>query len=696
MPGSLARSERSRAREELSCLKITGVRAVAALSVANSRSQVQVTGSVLGAEQLTAPAAGTTGAAVHDITARRQAEEQIRRTAALLEVAHDAIFVRDLDGRITYWNAGAERTYGFSRAEAVGRISHDMLRTRFPEPLTSIEAATTGSSSWDGELTQRCADGRSIIVESRWAAQRAPDGSLLGFMEVNRDITARRQAEEEIRRTAALLELARDAIFVRDLDGRITYWNAGAERTYGFSRAEAVGRISHDMLRTRFPEPLTSIEAATTGSSSWDGELTQRCADGRSIIVESRWAAQRAPDGSLLGFMEVNRDITARRQAEEEIRRTAALLEAARDAIFVRDLDGRITYWNEGAERTYGFSRAEAVGRISHDMLRTRFPEPLTSIEAATTGSSSWDGELTQRCADGRSIIVESRWAAQRAPDGSLLGFMEVNRDVTARKETEREMRRAAKKIRSLNATLEQQVRQRTIHLERANKSLEAFAYSIAHDLRTPLRGISGFAEVLVNDYGDQLDETGRTYATRVRAGCARMAALIDDLLNLSQVTQAEMNLQDVDLSAEVTAICDQLAARDPGRQVRVTVQDGVRVTADKSLIRGVLENLLENAWKFTAQRKDAVVEFATTPVDEAAICCYVRDNGAGFDPAYTGKLFQPFQRLHDASEFPGTGIGLASVQRIIERHGGRTWAEGIVDGGATIYFTLNAKGPHA
>jgi PAS domain S-box-containing protein len=575
VPGSLARSERSRAREELSCLKITGVRAVAALSVANSRSQVQVTGSVLGAEQLTAPAAGTTGAAVHDITARRQAEEQIRRTAALLEVAHDAIFVRDLDGRITYWNAGAERTYGFSRAEAVGRISHDMLRTRFPEPLTSIEAATTGSSSWDGELTQRCADGRSIIVESRWAAQRAPDGSLLGFMEVNRDITARRQAEEEIRRTAALLE-------------------------------------------------------------------------------------------------------------------------AARDAIFVRDLDGRITYWNEGAERTYGFSRAEAVGRISHDMLRTRFPEPLTSIEAATTGSSSWDGELTQRCADGRSIIVESRWAAQRAPDGSLLGFMEVNRDVTARKETEREMRRAAKKIRSLNATLEQQVRQRTIHLERANKSLEAFAYSIAHDLRTPLRGISGFAEVLVNDYGDQLDETGRTYATRVRAGCARMAALIDDLLNLSQVTQAEMNLQEVDLSAEVTAICDQLAARDPGRQVRVTVQDGVRVTADKSLIRGVLENLLENAWKFTAQRKDTVVEFATTPVDEAAICCYVRDNGAGFDPAYTGKLFQPFQRLHDASEFPGTGIGLASVQRIIERHGGRTWAEGIIDGGATIYFTLNAKGPHA
>ncbi len=258
-----------------------------------------------------------------------------------------------------------------------------------------------------------------------------------------------------------------------------------------------------------------------------------------------------------------------------------------------------------------------------------------------------------------------------------------------------RRLRRATKEILSLNANLEQQVQQRTVHLERANKNLEAFAYSIAHDLRTPLRGISGFAEALAEDYGDRLDETGREYAGRVQAGCVRMATLIDDLLHLSQVTRAEMNLQDVDLSAEVTAICDQLRARDPRRQVRVTVQEGVRVTADRTLIRSALDNLLDNAWKFTSHRDGAAIEFAAAPVGDAPICCYVRDNGAGFDPAYTGKLFQPFQRLHDASEFPGTGIGLASVRRIIERHGGRTWAEGAVGGGATIYFTLNAKGTH-
>ncbi len=267
--------------------------------------------------------------------------------------------------------------------------------------------------------------------------------------------------------------------------------------------------------------------------------------------------------------------------------------------------------------------------------------------------------------------------------------------DVMAGILVRRRLRRATKEIVSLNANLEQQVQHRTIHLARANQNLEAFAYSVAHDLRTPLRGISGFAEALVDDYGDRLDETGREYARRVQAGCARMSALIDDLLHLAQVTRAKINLQDVDLSAEVTAICDQLRARDPGRQVRVTVQDGVRVTADRALIRSALDNLLENAWKFTARRDGAVIEFATAPVADAPICCYVRDNGAGFDPAYAGKLFQPFQRLHDADEFPGTGIGLASVRRIIERHGGRTWAEGAVDGGATVYFTLNPEGTH-
>jgi light-regulated signal transduction histidine kinase (bacteriophytochrome) len=268
-------------------------------------------------------------------------------------------------------------------------------------------------------------------------------------------------------------------------------------------------------------------------------------------------------------------------------------------------------------------------------------------------------------------------WLAQHADKRRRVAVTEAAR--LAEAETE---------IRALNATLEQQVR----HLAVANQSLGAFSYSIAHDLRTPLRAMSGFAEILSEEYSDRLDEAGRGYAGRIQAASTQMSGLIDDLLHMSRVSEAQIRLQEVDLSADVKAICDQLRAGDPGRRVRVTVEDGVRVIADAVLIRTVLENLLENAWKFTARRDDASIEFGTLPTGDAGICCYVRDNGAGFDPAYASKLFQQFQRLHAADEFTGTGIGLATVRRIVERHHGRVWAEGAIDRGATFYFALDAK----
>src|SRR5580658_965948 len=250
----------------------------------------------------------------------------------------------------------------------------------------------------------------------------------------------------------------------------------------------------------------------------------------------------------------------------------------------------------------------------------------------------------------------------------------------------------AQAEIGALNAELEVRVDQRTAELVLANKNLEAFTYSVAHDLRSPLRALSGYSEALTEDYGDRLDETGRWYTERIQVATERMGALIDDLLLLAQVSRAEMSLGPVDLSAEVAAIAGELQAREPGRRVRFAIHDGVWVNADRTLIRTVLQNLVENAWKYTGKRDGATIEFGATAAEDARVCCYVRDNGAGFDPAFVGKLFQPFQRLHAITEFPGTGIGLASVRRIIERHGGRVWAEGAVGRGATFYFTLDAK----
>ena len=280
--------------------------------------------------------------------------------------------------------------------------------------------------------------------------------------------------------------------------------------------------------------------------------------------------------------------------------------------------------------------------------------------------------------------------------DGMLLRCL-ILTDLTTRRAAEdrvkkanEALRQAEAEVRALNVVLESRVAQRTADLERSNKNLEAFTYSVSHDLRAPLRALNGFSESLLEDCSDALGETGRGYAGRIQAASERMAALIDDLLQLSRVSRIGMNLRPVDLSAEVTDIAGELKDREPARRVSFVIGEGVRVTADPTLIRTVLQNLVENAWKFTGRRDDATIEFGITADDNGQRCCYVRDNGAGFDPAYAGKLFQPFERLHDAANFPGTGIGLASVQQIIERHGGRVWAEGAVDHGATFYFTLD------
>ena len=542
-----------------------------------------------------------------------------------------------------------------------------------------------------------------------WLAQHAEGRRRVAVAEAALRSAAELAAREGEQRLFQFLDAMPIGVFITSPDGRPYYANGEAERLLGRGVVSGIGtgelaetysafRTGTDQL---YPAESMPVVRATLGQPSHVDDIEIHGPDGAATPLEVWGRPVFGAGGEVVDYaIAAFADMSERHAKEKIIAGQAALLELAHDAILAMDPDGHITYWNAGAEHIYGFTRAEAVGQKCHDMLRTQFPEPRDSIEAITAQRGRWDGELTHRCADGKSIIVESRWAAQCGPGGSLLGFMQINRDITSRKDAEREALRRAEEIQALNATLEQRVQQRTVYLERANKHLAAFTYSAAHDLRTPLRGISGFAEALVEEYADGLDETGRGYAGRIQAASAHMATVLDDLLHLSRVSTAEMNLQDVDLSAEVTAICDQLRTRDPGRRVLVTVEDGVRVTADRPLIQIVLENLLENAWKFTAGREHATIEFAATPVDDAPLCCYVRDNGAGFDPAYADKLFQPFQRLHAASEYPGngtgtgtgTGTGLASVQRIIDRHGGRTWAEGAVGCGATIYFTLDAK----
>lgn len=250
------------------------------------------------------------------------------------------------------------------------------------------------------------------------------------------------------------------------------------------------------------------------------------------------------------------------------------------------------------------------------------------------------------------------------------------------------ERKRAEEGIRTLNSEL----LQKTALLEASNKELEAFSYSVSHDLRAPLRGIDGFSQAVLEDYTEQLDEAGRSYLQRVRSASQRMSQLIDSMLKLARLTRAELHTEPVDITALAQAVVADLRKTDPERTVACEIASGLCATADPHLLRVVLENLLGNAWKFTGQKSEARIEVGMTQ-HQSQPAYFVRDNGAGFDMTYVHKLFGAFQRLHAFSEYPGVGIGLATVQRIIERHGGQVWAEGVVDAGATFYFTLSMNG---
>jgi PAS domain S-box-containing protein len=378
--------------------------------------------------------------------------------------------------------------------------------------------------------------------------------------------------------------------------------------------------------------------------------------------------------------------VLARYHTEAALRasqaRFQALIENSTDATVLLDRFSQIVYASPATERVLGYASDELVGRNGFELVHA---DDRADAERILARLVERPGQISVVAY--RLLHADGSWRHIEGTAKNLLGEPSVRavvvnyRDVTQRKQAEEQ-------IRQLNAELEQRVAERTAQLEVINKELEAFSYSVAHDLRAPLRSIYAFTSILLEQHIQQLDAEGQRYLERVHASAEGMGHMIGGLLDLSRHTRAELHRQVVSLSTLAHAVATELRQAQPERLVEFVIADGLVASGDARLLRVVLTNLIGNAWKFTSAREHARIEFGNID-QEGQIAYFVRDNGAGFDMAYADKLFSTFQRLHSVAEFPGTGIGLATVQRTIHRHGGRVWAEGAVDAGATFYFTL-------
>jgi PAS domain S-box-containing protein len=365
-------------------------------------------------------------------------------------------------------------------------------------------------------------------------------------------------------------------------------------------------------------------------------------------------------------------DATLRAElAQEQRLQLAAIVESSGDAIVGAGLDGVIRSWNQGAERLFGYTSAEVLGRPIGLLVSADRPgEDAALIARVARGEQVAPVDTVRKKKSGADVDVSITVSPIRDARGELGGVSIAARDISDRKRAEADVRRASDAA------------------EAANKELEAFSYSIAHDLRSPLRAIDGFASLLAEEHAKSLDPIGLRHLDRVREAARRMGQLIDGLLSLGRLTRSDLRVAQVDLSKLARAAVDQLRVSQPLRAVDVAIRDGVVGRGDAALLGAVLENLLGNAWKFTRDTPSPRIEFGAEQ-NAGRTVYFVRDNGAGFDMAYASKLFGVFQRLHGQNEFEGTGVGLATVQRIVHRHGGTIWAEGKVREGACFRFTL-------
>ena len=633
-------------------------------------------------------------AIAEDITLQREAEEALRQSQRLLSMAskitrQGAWQVSLPDNRAT-WSKEVFAIHELPLGEAPSAAEGlNFYAPEFRDTIREIykNCVKTGAP-FDAELQIITGKGRRVWARILGEAVRDESGTVVRVQGAIQDIDLQKQAELRQRsmenRLATTLENISDAFALLDHDWNFIFVNERAESLLKRSRAELLGQN----LWQAFPETVGTL-------------FEHQYRDAVQKKTTSRFEAYFEP---LNAWFDVNahpteeglavyfQDVNAKRHAAEQLRLLQTAVSHLNDVVMIADarpVDGsglNIVFVNDAFERQTGYRQDEVLGKspgILHGAPAQH--TELDRIRAALEKRESVRAELVKYTKAGAAYWVELEIVPIADAGGSLTHFVAIERDITERK-------RAEDEILQLNSELEDRVRRRTRQLEAANGELEAFSYSVSHDLRSPLNTIHGFGQLLLKSNGSKLDDKGQHYLNRIRAGAQQMGELIDGLLSLAKLSLDPMKFESVDMSAIARRVEQEYRELEPERQVQVNVQDALLVQGDAVLIAVVLQNLLGNAWKYSAKQDAARIDIGSEAGPDGQTVYFVKDNGAGFDMAYADKLFGVFQRLHSNTDFSGIGVGLANVKRVVERHGGRAWAQGTLNVGATFYFTLTGQ----